>query len=62
VKYVKLTVLVAIFVVLIASLSCAALKAGTPAPDFSLMTTTDDTITLSDYRGQIVILHFWKSN
>ncbi len=39
-----------------------ALKEGVEAPDFTLKTTTDEEITLSDFRGRIVILHFWKSN
>jgi len=40
----------------------AGLKPGDTAPDFTLPTTTDEEVTLSDFRGQIVILHFWKSN
>ncbi len=32
------------------------------APDFSLMSVTGDSISLSDFAGKVVILHFWKSN
>lgn len=58
----KLSVLLAVFMVTMASTSYAALKAGTPAPSFTQVTTSEDSISLYDYRGQIVILHFWKSN
>jgi peroxiredoxin len=30
-------------------------------PDFSLLTTDSETVRLSDYRGQIVVLNFWAS-
>lgn len=40
----------------------AALGPGMGAPDFTLPTTTGEEITLSDFQGRIVILHFWKSN
>lgn len=50
---------------LIAGLSataCAALPAGTVAPDFTLPTTTGDKMSLSQFKGQVVILAFWKSD
>lgn len=40
----------------------AVLSAGDQAPDFTLTATTGDEITLSELKGQVVILHFWKSN
>ncbi len=40
----------------------AALPPGTTAPDFTLPTTKDSTLTLTQFRGQVVILAFWKSN
>ncbi len=46
----------------IISSSHAALPVGTMAPDFSLTTTTGTQVKLSQFRGKIVILHFWKSN
>jgi hypothetical protein len=36
---------------------------GTEAPDFSLTTMNDDTLTLSDYRGQKdVVLVFYRGH
>jgi cytochrome c biogenesis protein CcmG/thiol:disulfide interchange protein DsbE len=32
-----------------------------PTPDFSLITFDGETITLSDLRGQVVIINFWAS-
>jgi peroxiredoxin len=34
---------------------------GQPAPNFSLTTTTGDTVSLTDYRGQPVLINFWAS-
>jgi AhpC/TSA family len=34
------------------------LKAGTPAPDFTLHTTPDQRVSLSEFRGHPVILAF----
>ena len=39
-----------------------ALPAGTPAPDFSLRTTPDQEVSLSDFRGQPVILAFYPAD
>src|SRR3954451_22813559 len=39
-----------------------ALPAGTPAPDFALRTTPDQSVSLSDFRGQPVILAFYPSD
>lgn len=32
-----------------------------PAPDFSLQTLSGDTVTLSDYAGQVVLINFWAT-
>ncbi|TCP58092.1 peroxiredoxin [Tumebacillus sp. BK434] len=37
------------------------LKAGVPAPDFTLETMSGQTVKLSDLRGQKVFLNFWAS-
>jgi cytochrome oxidase Cu insertion factor (SCO1/SenC/PrrC family) len=55
-------ILVLCAVLFTAKVSYGALKAGVPAPDFTLQTTTGEEVSLSDFRGRIVILHFWKSN
>lgn len=39
----------------------ALLKAGTPAPDFALKLTDGQTTRLSDYRGKMVWLVFWRA-
>ena len=38
------------------------LKAGDAAPDFELKTDTGETVRLSDYRGQRVILYFYPKD
>ena len=42
--------------------STAALAAGTPAPEFTLRTTPDQTVSLSDFRGRPVILAFYPAD
>jgi peroxiredoxin len=39
-----------------------ALTAGTPAPEFSLFSTPDQTVKLSDFRGQPVVLAFYPAD
>ncbi len=39
-----------------------ALASGTPAPDFALRATPDQTVTLSDLRGRPVILAFYPAD
>ncbi len=36
-------------------------RAQGPAPDFTLSTFNGDQITLSDLRGQVVVINFWAS-
>jgi peroxiredoxin len=40
----------------------AALAPGTPAPDFKLNSTPDQSVTLSDFRGAPVILAFYPAD
>ncbi|MFC2000277.1 TlpA family protein disulfide reductase [Chloroflexota bacterium] len=35
-------------------------SSGAPAPDFSFPTTRGDTVTLSELRGQPVLVNFWS--
>ena len=39
----------------------AGLDKGAMAPDFTLSTLSGETVKLSDYRGQTVVLNFWAS-
>lgn len=39
-----------------------ALQAGSPAPDFTLPSTPDQTVSLSELRGQSVILAFYPAD
>jgi len=39
-----------------------ALRAGTPAPDFGLRSTPDQTVRLSEFRGQPVVLAFYPAD
>ncbi len=39
-----------------------ALPAGTPAPDFSLHSTPDQLVELSEFRGQPVVLAFYPAD
>jgi peroxiredoxin len=39
-----------------------ALPAGTPAPDFDLKSTPDQTVKLSEFRGQPVVLVFYPAD
>ncbi|MCO5183588.1 MAG: TlpA family protein disulfide reductase [Anaerolineae bacterium] len=36
-------------------------RPGHLAPEFTLTTTTGETVSLSDYRGQVVVLNFWAT-
>src|SRR5437660_1745163 len=40
----------------------AALPAGTPAPDFALKSTPDQTVKLSEFRGRPVVLAFYPAD
>jgi peroxiredoxin len=40
----------------------SALKSGTPAPDFTLRSTPDQTVSLREFRGQPVILAFYPAD
>lgn len=39
----------------------AGLAPGKPAPDFELQTLEGETVRLSDYQGQKIVLNFWAS-
>lgn len=54
--------MVALFSFLVGTGQSYALNAGDPAPDFSLMDQHQVTQTLSDYRGQWVVVYFYPKN
>ncbi len=43
-------------------MNSAALKPGTPAPDFSLHSTPDQAVALREFRGQPVIVAFYPAD
>jgi len=45
-----------------AATGASALGAGSPAPDFKLRSTPDQFVSLSDFRGQPVILAFYPAD
>jgi thiol-disulfide isomerase/thioredoxin len=55
-------------IVVLLAVSCASSRVpdtadfiGKPAPDFSLTTLDDRTITLSELKGNVVVLDFWAT-
>ena len=41
----------------------AAIDVGVTAPDFTLPDIqTGENVTLSDFRGQVVVMQMWKNN
>jgi len=50
-------------VVIVLTLGWLSRSSATPeeAPDFSIETTEGESFTLSDYRGQTVVLNFWAT-
>ena len=40
----------------------APLEAGTPAPDFTLHSTADQTVSLSEFKGKAVVLAFYPAD
>jgi len=43
-------------------MNASVLRPGTPAPDFSLHSTPDQSVSLSDFRGRPVILAFYPAD
>jgi peroxiredoxin len=47
--------------VVIAVLPAFAVKINTPAPDFTLKDLNGNKVSLSSYRGKVVLLNFWST-
>ncbi len=56
----KLISILALFA--LSSTGASVLQKGDPAPDFTLPDADGKTHTLSDYRGNIVVLYFYPKN
>ena len=55
--------LLTVLLILSAVTSFAAIDVGMTAPDFTLSDIrTGEKVTLSDFRGQVVVLQMWKNN
>ena len=57
-RYLKIHIIVTTIVVLVAATVFAAgfFKVGEPAPQFSLTSITDESVSLSDSKGKVVVL------
>lgn len=40
---------------------CTGMRPGTQVPDFTLTSLDDRQVSLSDYKGQVVLLTYWAS-
>lgn len=63
--FVVVFLLVCAVIILFALLSgrgkARIIKEGDAAPSFTLQTTKQETFALSDYRGKVVLVHFWAT-
>lgn len=50
-----------LLVIGIALISQFAISAESPAPDFTLKSTSGENLRLSEQRGQVVLINFWAS-
>lgn len=59
-----LAVFIVVFLILVfgkTGVSVKIIKEGDIAPEFSLPSVDGSTVRLSDYRGKVVMLHFWAT-
>lgn len=57
----KLNNVLAFFLAMLLSLPAVAGVASKPAPAFSLPDASGNTISLDDFKGQVVLINFWAS-
>ncbi|HEY98042.1 MAG TPA: TlpA family protein disulfide reductase [Dehalococcoidia bacterium] len=60
-KYVLLLVCCLVIAITFISTGCSSIKPDSKAPDFELMNLEGEVVSLSDYRGNAVMLNFWAS-
>ena len=56
--FVFMTLLLSVFLALPAT---AAVPNGSPAPNFTLLDVNNDSHSLKDFLGKVVLLNFWQS-
>lgn len=58
---VRILICVVFLLVGLLTTSALAVKINTPAPDFTLTNMQGHKMTLSNYRGKLVLLNFWST-
>lgn len=58
---VRILICVVFLLVGLLTTSALAVKINTPAPDFTLTNIQGHKMTLSNYRGKLVLLNFWST-
>ena len=61
-RFFPIVIIVFLFLLIGVSNGTAQLKQLEVAPDFTLESTNGEEFTLSELKGKVVILHFWKNN
>jgi hypothetical protein len=59
-RWVLFGILLVAAVVAVGAHEASALEIGKPAPDFTLPSTTGEKITLSQFRGKLVLIEFYS--
>lgn len=57
----KLSMAQALVILVLTVLAAVARAEPQPAPEFTLQNAAGEAVSLSDYRGKVVVLHFWAT-